>query len=215
VPGELRADPAHRLLTSFASQMYPVLGMAEYALATSTAPPDSIFHAANTVSQAQGPLGQWWWMYSSRTGHVLEGYPVYVVHQDAMAVMALAGLARLGDRSNLGALEFGLRWLKGENELKRPLVLDDPPWFHRAIQRHRSNPDGYGGMSGANHVRMVLTSAVGSAPRATRKRGRGFEVLTEDRPYHLGWVLFAAHLVRAMQLQGSMAARPPQAGSAD
>jgi hypothetical protein len=214
-PGELRADPAHRFVTSFASQVYPVVGMAEHVLATSTAPPDSIFRAANTVSQAQGPLGQWWWMYSTRTGHVLEGYPVYVVHQDAMAVMALAALARLGDRSNLGALESGLRWLNGDNELKRPLVFDDPPWFHRAIQRRRSDADGYGGMSRANHVRVVLSSAVGSAPRATDKRGRGFEILAEDRPYHLGWVLLAAHLVHAMQSQGPTAARPPHAGSAE
>jgi len=214
-PGELRADPAHRFVTSFASQVYPVVGMAEHVLATSTAPPDSIFHAANTLSQAQGPLGQWWWMYSTRTGHVLEGYPVYVVHQDAMAVMALAALARLGDQSNLGALESGLRWLNGDNELERLLVFDDPPWFHRAIQRRRSDADGYGGMSRANHARVVLSSVVGSAPRATAERGRGFEVLTEDRPYHLGWVLLAAHLVDAMQSQGPKAGRPPHAGSAE
>jgi hypothetical protein len=215
VPGELRADPAHRFVTSFASQVYAVVGMTEHVLATSTAAPDSVFDAANTVSRAQGPLGQWWWMYSARTGHVLEGYPVYVVHQDAMAVMALAALARLGERSNLGALESGLKWLNGDNELKGPLVFDDPPWFHRAIQRHRSHADGYGGMSRANHVRVVLSSAMGSAPRATGKRGRGFEVLTEDRPYHLGWVLLAAHLVRAMPSQGSTAAHPRHAGSAE
>jgi hypothetical protein len=62
---------------------------------------------------------------------------------------------------------------------------------------------------------VVLSSAVGSAPRATDKRGRGFEVLAEDRPYHLGWVLLAAHLVDAMQSQGPKAARPPHAGSAE
>lgn len=214
-PGELRADPAHLFVTSFASQVYAVVGMTEHVLATSTAAPDSVFHAANTVSRAQGPLGQWWWMYSTRTGHVLEGYPVYVVHQDAMAVMALAALARLGERSNLGALQSGLKWLNGDNELNGPLVFDDPPWFHRAIQRRRSDADGYGGMSRANHVRVVLSSALGSAPRATGKRGRGFEVLTEDRPYHLGWVLLAAHLVRAMPSQGSTAARPRHAGSAE
>jgi hypothetical protein len=215
LPAEPRLDPAHRFVTSFASQAYPVLGLAEYALATSMSPPDSTFQAADKVSRAQGPLGQWWWMYSSRTGRVLEGYPVYVVHQDAMAVMALASLARFGDRSHVGALELGLQWLNGENELRRPLVSDDPPWFHRGIQRHRSDPDAYGGMSRANHARVVLSSVVGSAPRATGARGAGFELLTEDRPYHLGWVLLAAHLVRATEPQRSMTACAPRAGSAE
>jgi hypothetical protein len=213
VPGELRVDPVHRLVTSFASQVYPMLGLAEYALATSTSPPDSAFHAASTVRRAQGPLGQWWWMYSSRTGRVLEGYPVYVVHQDAMAVMALASLARFGDRSNLGALELGLDWLNGENEIKRPLVSCAPLWFDRAIQRSGSDPDGYGGMSRPDHVRLVLSSVVGSAARATGPRRGGFEVLTEDRSYHLGYVLLAAHLVRATHSQHATAVRAPPAAS--
>jgi hypothetical protein len=196
-PAARRVDPLHRYVTSFASQIYPIVGLAEYALATSSAPLDCMFAAADSMRRKQGPLGQWWWIYSSRTGRVLEGYPVYVVHQDAMAVMALAGLARFGDYSNSHPLERGLRWLKGENELDRPLVSDTPAWYCRAIQRRGSDPDRFGGVSRAAHVRILLRSVVGSAPRGTFARPDRLEVLGEDRSYHLGWLLVAARLVRA------------------
>ena len=44
---------------------------------------------ANAICNLQGPLGQWWWHYDSMTGRVAERYPVYSVHQHAMAPMAL------------------------------------------------------------------------------------------------------------------------------
>lgn len=197
-PDAHRIDPLHRYVTSFASQVYPIVGLAEYALATSSAPLECTFAAADSIRRKQGSLGQWWWMYSSRTGEVIEGYPVYVVHQDAMAVMALAGLARFGDDSYAQPLERGLRWLNGENELDRPLVSDAPAWYFRAIQRRGSDPDAFGGMSRAAHVRLLLRSVTGGAERGRPQRSGSLEVLTEDRSYHLGWVLVAARLVRAM-----------------
>jgi hypothetical protein len=196
-PAARRVDPLHRYVTSFASQVYPIVGLAEYALATSSAPLDCMFAAADSMRRKQGSLGQWWWMYSSRTGRVLEGYPVYVVHQDAMAVMALASLAHFGDDSHAGPLERGLRWLNGENELGRPLVSDAPAWYSRAIQRRGADPDAFGGMSRAGHVRLVLRSVVGSGSRRRPPQPGRLEVLTEDRSYHLGWLLVAARLVRA------------------
>jgi hypothetical protein len=197
LPTARRLDPLHRYVTSFASQIYPIVGLAEYAHATSSAPLECMFAAADSMRRKQGPLGQWWWIYSTRTGRVLEGYPVYVVHQDAMAVMALASVARFGDDSYAHPLERGLRWLNGENELDRPMVSDAPPWYARAIQRRGSDPDAFGGMSHAAHARLLLRSVVGSGPRGEPPRHDQLEVLTEDRSYHLGWLLVAARLVRA------------------
>ena len=38
--------------------------------------------AWSTICTVQGNSGQRWWHYDSRTDRVVEGYPVYSVHQD-------------------------------------------------------------------------------------------------------------------------------------
>jgi hypothetical protein len=51
---------------------------------------------APAICTVQGNSGQRWWHYDSRTDRVVEGYPVYSVHQDAMALMDLFDPAEAG-----------------------------------------------------------------------------------------------------------------------
>lgn len=195
-----RADILHWHIASFATQVYPILGTAIFAQAAERPPEWQTRAAADQLIETQGPAGQWWWMYSPSSGRVLEGYPVYVVHQSAMAFMALASLQQLGAGSFRDALQHGLMWLESaRNELGTAMYALDAPFFSRAIQRRGSNADAFGGMSHLRHARLIAASLTrrsgGADPRAHPSR---LEILREDRPYHLGWLLVARALTRRL-----------------
>ena len=102
---------------SFADQVYPIQALAR--LHRSADDPEALAVAgtvAGAICSAQGAGGQWWWHYDSRTGAVVEGYPVYSVHQHAMGPMALLDLADAGGDGHLDAIRRGLRWLAGPPE---------------------------------------------------------------------------------------------------
>jgi hypothetical protein len=184
-------------VTSFAAQVYPLLGLSSFARWRNQPPPPLLRVVAERIVRAQGPQGQWWWLYSSATGAVLERYPVYSVHQDGMAFMGLVPVEQLGEGSYREPLARGVEWLYEENELSMSLVLDDPPFICRNIQRRGSDADAQFGISRANLARVISRSLRGVAgsegdgtPAATE-----LEPLYECRSYHLGWLLYAYSLV--------------------
>ncbi|HEY6277602.1 MAG TPA: hypothetical protein VIX86_14845, partial [Streptosporangiaceae bacterium] len=123
-------------LGSFADQIYPVQALAR--LHASADDPEALAAAgsvAAAVCAAQGEAGQWWWHYDARTGAVVEGYPVYSVHQHAMAPMALLDLADAGGECHLANICRGLRWLSQRPETTEDLVLDQPPVTWRKVAR--------------------------------------------------------------------------------
>ena len=75
-------------------------------------------------------------MYNVRTGQVVDAYPVYSVHQDGMAPMALLKLVRMGDRNYVSAINKGLDWLNKRNALELDMV--DEKW--RTIWRAQGIP---------------------------------------------------------------------------
>lgn len=181
-------------MTSFASQVYPLLGLAELSRSTATDPPAEILDAADRLVDRQGSQGQWWWTYSMKSGVVLEGYPVYSVHQHAMALMALAPLDNLGVRRYRSELALGVEWLFGSNELETSLVDFERRRIARCIQRSGADADGPLGMSGSQWRSVVLRSW-GLRRRRGETAGDDFEVLWECRPYELGWLLYARSLI--------------------
>jgi hypothetical protein len=187
-------------LSSFAAQVYPLHGLAAFYLWTGGTPPDALARVAARIVEAQGPLGQWWWIYSSRSRVILEGYPVYSVHQDGMAFLGLMELERLGLGSFADELALGLDWLSGANELGTDLVEREPALVNRCIQRCGSDADGSYGISRANFGLVIGRSV---APRLSNDRTAAdpsrLEVLRECRSYHLGWLLYADALVQSAQ----------------
>lgn len=127
----LRDDVAHRLLgaqgpqgifphvspatsqsrlrqhvSCFADQIYPIQALAR--LAGSADRPEAMTAAnrcAAQISSLQGPSGQWWWHYDVRDGSVIEGFPVYSVHQHAMGPMGLFDLASNGGDDHAPAID--------------------------------------------------------------------------------------------------------------
>ena len=179
-------------ITSFASQVYPLLGLASLYSLRGDSPPPALRQTAERLVAAQGPLGQWWWLYSPSTATVLEGYPVYSVHQDGMAFMGLVPLERLGEGSYAEALALGLDWLDEQNELEISLVEEEPPFICRNIQRVGSDADAAFGIGRGNLARAIARSwRPGSVVDQTSADRDALEPLRECRSYHLGWLLYA------------------------
>src|SRR5262249_22970954 len=96
----------------FADLVYPVHALARYAEVSGyAAPRDVALRCAAALCSRQGPAGQWWWHYDHRTGELVERYPVYAVHQDAMAPMALFALEHAANIDVRSPITRGLDWL--------------------------------------------------------------------------------------------------------
>ncbi|HUA49259.1 MAG TPA: hypothetical protein VMA77_28745 [Solirubrobacteraceae bacterium] len=186
-------NPALAGLTSFASQVYPVFGLCELAEATGVAPSRTVGAVCDFLVRSQGARGQWWWFYSTHTPKVIEGYPVYSVHQDAMAIMALLPATRVGAGEYLSAVTAGVPWVRGHNELGVPLIDPRAGLIYRSIQRPGGDADGLGGWSRRQRVAAYLAALSGRG----RAAPESFEILRECRSYHLGWLLLAAAMAGA------------------
>jgi hypothetical protein len=169
---------------SFADQVYPLQALAR--LHHSADDPQALAAAAAVaaaVCAAQGEAGQWWWHYDSRSGAVVEGYPVYSVHQHAMAPMALLDLGEAGGDAHLESIARGLRWLASPPETAEALILDEPATTWRKVARpdHRKAVRGLRAASTRIHPGWRLPVLDKVFPAGV--------VDYECRPYELGWLL--------------------------
>lgn len=172
----------------FADQVYPIQALSfYYGLTNDPAARDAARRCADCIVGALGPAGQWWWHYDARNGAVLEGYPVYSVHQDAMAPMALFALMDVDpDCDYLDAVDRGLRWMNSAPELNGGSILDRAAGvFWRKVARHEPNK--------LTRRLQAAFSALGPGVRApgVNTLFRPGAIDYELRPYHLGWLLYA------------------------
>jgi hypothetical protein len=165
---------------SFADQVYPIYALTKFGAAYQFQPAlEMAGNCARAICEAQGPQGQWWWHYDSWTGKVFEKYPVYSVHQDGMAPMALL---ELGETAGLDFTEpvlKGLRWIAGNNELGRDL-RDTPAGVIWRSLYHKRKFNSY------------LNKALRFSHSGGKSESMGdLEIKWECRPYHFGWLLYA------------------------
>jgi hypothetical protein len=168
----------------FGDQVYPIQALAR--LHASADDPVSLAAAekcAERLCQLQGPAGQWWWHYDARTGGMVEGYPLYTVHQHAMAPMALFDLAEAGGEVDLDAIRRGLGWLVAAPEVSDALILDRPGLTVRKVARRDPGKLVRGLRAVAAKVRPGT-----ELPALDRLRPPA-AVDRECRPYELGWLL--------------------------
>ena len=185
-PGANGANSQRSHVSCFADLVYPVLALSQHA--TLTGDPASTACAlkgAAAMCRLQGAEGQWWWHFDYRTGRVLERYPVYAVHQDSMAPMALFAASRAGGRSYDSEIAKGLRWLASAPELGGASLVDRSAGIvWRKVARREPGKLSRYVQAGASRLSPAL-------------RAPGLDVLFppraidyEDRAYHLGWVLY-------------------------
>jgi hypothetical protein len=185
-PGLVKSYREH--VACFADQVYPIQALARLhhsgddpvALAAART-------AAEQICRLQGPDGQWWWFYDARTGDVIEGYPVYTVHQHAMAPMALLDLAEAGGGDYDEPIRKGLRWLTAPAELggASPMLLDDEGLTVRKV--YRGDP---------RKVVRGLHTATTRARAGLRlplidRIYQPTDLDRECRPYEFGWLYFS------------------------
>jgi hypothetical protein len=175
LPGFLRGR-----IGSFADQVYPIYALSKYAVAFHLEAPSKLaLNCANAICEAQGKLGQWWWLYDSRSGHIASKYHIYSVHQQGMAPMALIAAEEATGQSFQEPIYKGLRWIYGANELGEDMRDLSTNLIWRCIYPEQA----YG------KYRNVFRSMVG-LPSAEFSAA-DLRILYEDRPYELGWLLYA------------------------
>lgn len=177
----------------FADLVYPVMALAQHGQTTGDRSSTACAVAgASAMCRLQGDAGQWWWHYDYRTGRVLERYPVYAVHQDAMAPMALVAAGRAAGVSFDPAIAKGLRWLWHAPELDGGSLIDrGAGMIWRKVARREPRKLSRYAQAGASRLSSGLRVPgldLMFPPRA---------IDYEDRPYHLGWVLYAWPAERA------------------
>jgi hypothetical protein len=164
---------------SFADQVYPMYAMTQFSKAYQH---EEAAERALTVGQglceAQGELGQWWWHYDSKTGRVVDGYPVFSVHQHAMAPMTLFALGEAFGRDFSPWIYKGLEWINSQNELNFDMEDASAGVVWRCIERSRRSLGRY--LKLGCHSRPIQES-----------RAEQLAVFYECRPYELGWLLYA------------------------
>lgn len=184
----------------FADQVYPIQALARYASATGDRRAlDAADRCAARIVREQGPAGQWWWHYDVRTGAVVEGYPVYSVHQHAMAPMALLELAGAGGADHRAAVARGVRWLSRHPEVQAELLDETTGAIWRKVGRREPR----------KAVRSARALATAVSPRLRlRALDRLFPPVRVDRecrPYELGWLLYAWGATPAAGRHGGIA----------
>lgn len=172
----------------YADQVYPIQALARYYAVTGE---KRALEAANRCAAGivglQGSAGQWWWHYDVRNGQVVEGFPVYSVHQHAMGPMALFDLREAGGDDHLEAIALGLSWLDTHPETTDPLLDEATGAIWRKVGRREPR-------KAARSLRSVST-----AVRPGLRLGVLDRLLPpgpidyECRPYELGWLLYAWH----------------------
>jgi uncharacterized membrane protein (DUF2068 family) len=190
-PHHLPADRLSRLRSHvgcFADQVYPIQALTRYAAVTGDRQAlTAASRCADRIVELQGAEGQWWWHYDWRNGSVVEGYPVYSVHQHAMAPMALLELHEVGGSDHREAVALGLGWLLERPESASDLIADELGVVWRKVGRREPRK-----------IVRKLRSAVSAAQPELRLSWldllfRPGPVDRECRPYELGWLLYAWH----------------------
>jgi hypothetical protein len=170
----------------FADQVYPIQALSRLASATGDqAALAAADRCAAHICELQGKAGQWWWHYDVRHGSVVEGYPVYSVHQHAMAPMALFDLWEAGGADHSDAIMRGLSWLDQHPEAHANLISEQHNVIWRKIGRREP-------AKMARKISAVTTSlAPGFKLPGLDRIFPPERIDYECRPYELGWLLYA------------------------
>jgi hypothetical protein len=171
-------------ISFFSDQAYPIhaLSSAYLTLGEKTYL-DAANRCAQRLTELQGPLGEWWWVYHVPKGIVLEPFPVYSVHQHGMAPMALRQLHKAGGLDCETSCRKGISWLV-QNQLEYNMVDQDAGLIWRSHRR--------------SHLAMQIKTynQIAGIVRILPKylsTGK-LEIDWECRPYELGWLLYAYSL---------------------
>lgn len=175
-----------RRVACFADQIYPIMALANYGAAFGdNASIDIASKTADMICRLQGPQGQWWWHYDVKDGTVSEEYPVFSVHQDAMAPMALLAIDTAAGTDHRLYIEKGLFWLSAPDDVRPTMIVPQEGIIWRDVHRREIHKM-YRLARGA-----LIAGGLRSIHRLTGRNLFGYVINKECRPYELGWILYA------------------------
>ncbi len=162
----------------FADQVYPIYALTRFAeIHENSEALTMASQCSETICERQGGYGQWWWHYDARTGKTAGRYPVFSVHQQGMAPMALFAAERKGANYE-EPIYKGLQWILGRNELGINMRDSARNTIWRSFYQKKWK-----------QKRELLTAMIGNYPE--EKTPADLNVLYECRPYCFGWLLYA------------------------
>ena len=133
---------------------------------------------ARNMAQQQGEFGQWWSLYEVDGGAVARTYPIYAMHQDALAPLALFAITELTGEDFNEHVNLGIQWLYQRNELNLQFVNTSMGVIWEGV--HDSKTKLYAEEGG------VVVNL-----RPQRNKKKVLNTAFECRPSHLGWLLYA------------------------
>jgi hypothetical protein len=164
---------------SFADQVYPTIALARLSQALHDEKARQMaLRTAQKMCELQAPLGEWCWQYDSVSGRVVSRYPVYSVHQHAMGPMMLFAAGEAAGCDFRKAIDKGLAWISGNNELRHNFVESSLGLVWRCI--YLNSMDAYTDAA----LRFLRL-------RSDTVDARRLKIRYECRPYELGWLLYA------------------------
>ena len=123
---------------SFADQVYPIYAFSLYSQQMNNEEALMIAKdCAQKMCEHQGEQGQWMWHYNAETGNVVSKFPVYSVHQDAMAPFTLFAVQKATGVNFEKYIYKGLDWLEKNNELNVNMI----DWENNAVWRRIAQPN--------------------------------------------------------------------------
>jgi hypothetical protein len=171
-----------RTQSLFSTQIYWVYALSTFGrIFKNEAAIDMARQCAHRLIGLCDPRGGWPWRYDAPNGQVTERYPVYAVHQDAMAPMALRALTAACGEDFERTIEHSLSWL-WHSELGS-VVDHEEQVIYRAVRRR------YPLNRAAFRLGWGLAYFGRQSPLVDRPVG--LRMNRTCRPYHLGWVLHA------------------------
>jgi hypothetical protein len=174
-----------RRFASFATQTYLTIACFHYGefIGDSTAIAMAC-DCARKLVRLQGPQGEWPGFLDANQGEVLDFYEVYSVHQYGMAPAFLECAERNKISSAREALIRGFKWVLGNNQLHRSMMVPELQLSIRSQVRS--------GELRNNKLRMIRAVQHAYLPRAARLIDPANVTLRmECRSYELGWILWS------------------------
>ena len=186
-PGALFRDSGkgpRRHIATFASQVYVALALYQYGETTGD---EAAVQAANGCASKlialQGKLGEWPWFYLPSADRVVDLYEVYSVHQHGMGPALLHHAVRHGVPGAAVAIERGVEWLFGANELGVSMLVPSLQMTYRSQARQ--------GLRARREARL-LRAAVSLVTSNAQPQAKPALCLSEEmRSYEFGWLLWS------------------------
>jgi hypothetical protein len=174
-----------RRFASFASQTYLTIACYHYGeLAGNSAAIAMANACTRKLIALQGPRGEWPWFFDAQHGRVLDFYEVYSVHQYGMAPALLECAERHDVHEARAALIKGFKWVFGENQLGRSMLIPELQLSIRSqVRKSELRTKNRRVLRAVWNAHMRRSSALIDATDVS--------VRLECRSYELGWILWS------------------------